>query len=102
MSTRGTPGASSATDRIGWSAGSNFWTTGSEASSGSASTIASTRCLTSMAAWSTSTDSENWAMTKLNPSPLKLLMSVTPGTVARASSIGSVTCSAASSEPAPG
>jgi hypothetical protein len=82
--------------------GSNFWITGAPASSGRVGWTWSTRCLTSMAAWSTETSNSNWAITSEKPSPEIDDTSVMPASVATASSSGSLTWLAVSAEPAPG
>jgi hypothetical protein len=87
---------------MGLAEGSNFCTTGAEASLGRLPRAAATFWLTSTAAWSTFTPCWNWTKTRLNPSVEELPMVSTPLRVERASSRGLETCSATSSGPAPG
>ena len=87
---------------MGCSFGSNFCTVGVCASSGSCPTTALTRCDTSIAAWSTLMPELNSAITVLKPSLLVEVTLLMPASVASDPSMGSETCSAISSEPAPG
>jgi len=87
---------------MGLAEGSNFCTTGAEASLGRVLRMAATFWLASTAPWSTSTPCLNWTKTRLNPSVELEPMTSTPVRVERASSRGLETCSATSSGPAPG